>query len=270
MTARVISALVAAGVLAATAIFGGVQGIFAICSLVALVCMYEYSRITFRQANAPFHLRADFVFLSCAVYFSVVFADQYALIVLAISAVLFATLTLLTVVRKEDVPRALQVIGAGFVGFLYCAVLAGFVTKTATFERGEAWLLGLLAIVFAGDTFAYFAGRAFGKRKLLEPVSPKKTMEGAAGGIVGSMIAGGALGWFVFPEISFPMMLALSVTTSVFAQAGDLFESLLKRAAEVKDSGSIMPGHGGLLDRVDGVYFAGPVYYLMAKLLSAG
>lgn len=269
MTARVISALVAAGLLGATAMFGGVPGIYGICSLVALVCMYEYSRITFRRANAPFHLRADFVVFSCAIYFSVVFADGYALIVCALSAVLFATLTLLTVVRKEDVPRALQVIGAGFVGFLYCAVFAGYVTKTASFERGEAWIFGLLAIVFTGDTFAYFAGRAFGRRKLLEPVSPKKTLAGAAGGLVGSMLAGAVLGRFFLPELPLPMMLALALTTGTFAQAGDLFESLLKRAAEVKDSGSIMPGHGGLLDRVDGVYFAGPVYYLMAKFLTS-
>ena len=268
MIVRVISALIAAALLIGTAIYGGANGLYAICSVVAVGCMYEYSRITFKQADAPLHLRVDFVALACAIYASVLFAENFALLACAISAVIFATVTLTTVVRKDDLARAAQIIGAGFVGFLYCAVFAGTVTKTASLPRGEAWLLGLLGIVFAGDTFAYFAGRAFGRRKLLEPVSPHKTIEGAAGGLVGSSVAGMLLARLAFPDLSAPMILAIAITTGVFAQAGDLFESLLKRVAEVKDSGSIMPGHGGFLDRVDGVYFAGPVYYLMVKFLT--
>jgi phosphatidate cytidylyltransferase len=134
-------------------------------------------------------------------------------------------------------------------------------------ENGQIWFFGLLAMVFAGDTFAYFTGRNFGKNKLLEAVSPQKTIEGAIGGLVGSAVAGGALAYFFLPHIPIVSLMGVALVTGIFAQVGDLFESLLKRVAEVKDSGSIMPGHGGLLDRVDGVYFAAPVYFVLVQAL---
>ena len=268
MSARVLSALVAAGILCSTAYFGGAPGLYVICSLIAFWSLVEYSRLTFKTSNAPLHLRVDFVALAYAIYLSVVFVDEYALYVCAVSSVLFLTVTLLTAVRKDDLSRILQMMSAALVGFIYCAIFPGLVTKTATLPRGEVWLFGLLGIVFAGDTFAYFAGRAFGRRKLLEAVSPKKTLAGAAGGLLGSMVAGAVLGFAFFRDQPILLMIAAALTTGVFAQAGDLFESLLKRVAEVKDSGSIMPGHGGVLDRLDGVYFAAPVYFLMIKFMT--
>ena len=267
--ARVLSALAAATLLVCAGAVGGAQGLYIVCSLVALGGMCEYSRLAFRDGNAPFYLRAIFVLIACSIYLATAFAEAYAMHVCAIGALLFSTMALLTIVRKEDLPRSLSLIGAGLVGLLYCAVFAGMTTRTTTLPRGETWLFGLLGIVFAGDTFAYFAGRAFGKRKLLEAISPMKTVEGSIGGLVGSMLAGAVLQQGFFQEIPLALMVATALTTGVFAQVGDLFESLLKRVANVKDSGTIMPGHGGVLDRIDGVYFAAPVFYALIRFLTA-
>jgi phosphatidate cytidylyltransferase len=118
-----------------------------------------------------------------------------------------------------------------------------------------------------GDIFAYFSGISMGRHKLFPALSPKKTVEGAIGGLIGSM-AGGLAMWFgFFQDIPVALFIFLSIVTGIFAQTGDLFESLLKRVAQVKDSGRIMPGHGGLLDRLDGVLFALPFFYGIAYAL---
>jgi phosphatidate cytidylyltransferase len=123
------------------------------------------------------------------------------------------------------------------LGAVYVGGLLSTYPRTLLLPRGEHWvLLGILAVA-AGDTMAYFTGRAIGRRKLAPAVSPNKTVEGAVGGLLGSV-----------------------------GQAGDLFESLIKRAAGVKDSGTLLPGHGGILDRADGILGAGPVLYLFAAL----
>ncbi|MEK7357644.1 MAG: phosphatidate cytidylyltransferase, partial [Bdellovibrionota bacterium] len=162
---------------------------------------------------------------------------------------------------------ALQLQTAGLMGFFYCGIFPGLTVHVLRMENGSTWLFGLLAIVFTGDTFAYLTGRFFGKRKLLEAVSPKKTVEGCLGGLGGSAVAGLVLGLFFLHDQPLWALVLTALVTGLFAQVGDLFESLLKRIADVKDSGAIMPGHGGILDRVDGVLFAAPIYYVLARFL---
>lgn len=134
--------------------------------------------------------------------------------------------------------------------------------------NGHRWLLTALAIVWAADTGAYFAGRTFGKRKLAPLVSPNKTIEGLIGGV----IAGIAVG-VVFSLLSgaqsaqLPAVALVALVAVLFSVVGDLFESLLKRHAGVKDSGDLIPGHGGILDRVDGVLAALPVFALGKAVL---
>ena len=133
----------------------------------------------------------------------------------------------------------------------------------ASEPNGHRWLLVALAIVWAADTGAYFAGRKFGKRKLAPRVSPNKTVEGLLGGVV----AGVAVG-LVFALLAgatpaqLPLVALVALAAVLFSVIGDLFESLLKRHADVKDSGHLIPGHGGILDRIDGVLAALPVFAL--------
>ena len=114
-------------------------------------------------------------------------------------------------------------------------------TLKADKTNGEAWFAGLLAIVFAGDTTAYFAGRLFGKRKLHEAISPKKTIEGSLGSLAGAAIAGFVMAKFFIPEVHVMAMIALALVTNLFAQVGDLFESLLKRVSASLDLPLRMP-----------------------------
>lgn len=157
------------------------------------------------------------------------------------------------------------------LGTLYAGGLLSMYPRVLFLPRGEHWvLLGVLA-VSAGDIFAYAAGRTLGKRKLAPALSPNKTVEGAAGGMAGSVACAVLYAQAFLPEAPVWYAAATGVVVGAAGQAGDLFESLLKRAAGVKDSGSLIPGHGGVLDRTDAILAAAaPLYFLAAMSPLAG
>jgi phosphatidate cytidylyltransferase len=134
---------------------------------------------------------------------------------------------------------------------------------------GREALLLLMITVVVSDSAQYYSGRAFGRHPLAPQISPKKTVEGAVGGVVlgTAVMAAGAL--WLFPTANLVLVVLLSATVVVVGIVGDLFESLLKRSAGVKDSSSLIPGHGGVLDRIDSWLFAGPVFYVFTRYLSA-
>ena len=127
-------------------------------------------------------------------------------------------------------------------------------------NQSQITMIGLLCIIWASDTFAYLTGKAFGKHKLFERISPKKTIEGFLGGLVGAMIIATTISYSSARPLW--QWLVLAVILVVTGTLGDLVESSFKRAAKVKDSGTILPGHGGLLDRLDSLIFASPFAYL--------
>lgn len=268
MKTRVISALMAVALLLAIYWFFHLQGLLIICCAVALGCLHEYGHLAFFAREASPHLRRSFYVLTVAVFAGALFGDAPGLIAIVIGAVAFLTMALMGVRTKEDLDEVLQYQSLGLLGFLYVGLMPALATRLLDLPRGDLWLFGLLAIVFSGDSMAYFIGTKFGKTRLLEAVSPKKSVEGAVGGLIGSGLAGLAMS-FVIPGQSAVLLTAAAIVTGIFAQVGDLFESLLKRVADVKDSGSIMPGHGGILDRCDGVYFASPVYYVLVRFLTS-
>ncbi|WKZ31680.1 MAG: phosphatidate cytidylyltransferase [Thermodesulfobacteriota bacterium] len=147
------------------------------------------------------------------------------------------------------------------LGLLYIALPISFITPLRELHQGEWWLLFLLVVVWANDTFALSVGKTLGRHKLSPEISPKKTVEGAIGGIAGGVITG-----FVFARLAglgpdYLDIFALSAGIGLIAIAGDLAESVLKRSAGVKDSGAIIPGHGGMLDRIDSLIFNIPFVY---------
>lgn len=164
----------------------------------------------------------------------------------------------LVVMRPNPIDRAAFRLFALWAGLIYLALPFYYGASLAT--EPDPWILYVLAVVWAGDTAAYFVGRAFGRRKLHPRVSPKKTVEGAVGGLVGSVVGGVAMVLILDLPISIPSAAILGAIGGALAQLGDLSESLLKRSCGVKDSGNLLPGHGGLLDRVDGVIFAFPFF----------
>jgi phosphatidate cytidylyltransferase len=154
------------------------------------------------------------------------------------------------------------------LGTVYVGGLLSTYPRTLLLPRGEHWvLLGILAVA-AGDTMAYFTGKAVGRRKLAPAISPGKTVEGAVGGLLGSVVVAVLYAHGFLPGVPAGYVAAAGAAVGIFGQAGDLFESLVKRAAGVKDSGTMLPGHGGILDRADGILAAGPVLYLFAAMSS--
>lgn len=126
--------------------------------------------------------------------------------------------------------------------------------------QGLMWLLFVLICIWASDTLAYFVGKKFGTRKLIPLVSPGKTIEGSVGGLAGCILVAGIFA-LIYPEISFGFFVFLAFLVGIFAQLGDLWESLIKRRVGVKDSSKLIPGHGGILDRFDSMFFTMPVIY---------
>ncbi|HEY5191294.1 MAG TPA: phosphatidate cytidylyltransferase, partial [Candidatus Deferrimicrobium sp.] len=154
------------------------------------------------------------------------------------------------------------------LGAVYVGGLLSTYPRTLLLPRGEHWvLLGIIAVA-AGDTMAYFTGKAIGRRMLAPVVSPNKTVEGAVGGLLGSIGCAVLYAHGFLPGVPAGYAAAAGAAVGIFGQVGDLFESLIKRAAGVKDTGTILPGHGGILDRADGILAAGPVLYLFAALAS--
>jgi phosphatidate cytidylyltransferase len=169
----------------------------------------------------------------------------------------------------EALPRSAAVVA---LSWFYCGLLLACAVGLRRF--GVGWVILAFVVTWANDTFAYFTGRAFGKRKLFERISPKKTWEGFAGGAVGSVVGALVTRWLLPTEagpgttdlasLSIAATVAVGAGGAVLGPLGDLCESMFKRAAGVKDSGWIIPGHGGLLDRIDALLFVAPWIYLWA------
>ena len=170
---------------------------------------------------------------------------------------------------KREVEGGLKDVGMRLAGVVYVALLMSHfvLLRTTTGELGPWWLLMACVVVWSNDTCAYYGGRAIGKNKLAPRISPGKTVEGAISGLIGGTVA--ALIYVKFAPVELGLMetVALAVVVGLFGIVGDLAESVIKRGAGAKDSGTIIPGHGGILDRIDSMLFAVPVvyYFILCK-----
>jgi phosphatidate cytidylyltransferase len=161
-------------------------------------------------------------------------------------------------------PEALASSASALFPALYLGLPIGAMIAVRQTHGREALFL-LMITVIASDTAQYYSGRAFGRTPLAARISPKKTMEGAAGGFVFGAMVLAAVGVWWLPEAPVALRALLGVAVVALGIAGDLFESMLKRSAGVKDSSALIPGHGGVLDRIDALLFAAPVYYIVLK-----
>ena len=163
---------------------------------------------------------------------------------------------------------AIQNIAAAFLGPVYLAIPLGFLVLIAIYPDGgfHPWtVLFFFFFMWSSDTGAYFTGRFFGKTKLLERLSPKKTIEGFVGGMIVASLMGIAA-WSVLGMIPLWTWMLIGALMAFTGTAGDLFESMLKRQAGIKDSGNLLPGHGGILDRFDSTFLSAPLFWLLLKL----
>ena len=191
------------------------------------------------------------LFIGAAVTLSFTGGPQAIAIVLAFAMLSILGITAFSASLPESLPKA----ALAALGVMYCSMTLGFLLLM----RREMVVV-LLGILWVGDAAAYYGGRTWGQHPLAPSISPRKTVEGAFAGLIGSVIAGVLLGVWVAGESS-GALTAGALVTGCVGQVGDLAESALKRSAGVKDSSPLLPGHGGLLDRLDGLLFAAPVYY---------
>ncbi len=264
---RVISALAAGFLVLGLSYFGGRQGIYLVITSAIILGIREYSRMAFRNVPAS----VLYLFWATSILFYGAMADHFDLGLLwfALASILFLTGALWLTRGKISNETLLPVLGLGTFGMIYCVLLPNFAVQTAKLEDGAQWFLFLLLLVFFGDTFAYFGGRLFGNRKFMPQISPSKTWEGSIAGLIGSALAGTIHTSIALPQVHSYQVILFCLVCGFVAQSGDLLISLIKRVAQVKDSGGLMPGHGGILDRLDGVFIACPLVYAFALYVTS-
>ena len=195
-----------------------------------------------------------------------VFAADPALQRMVVTALVLG-FALVALFRLKEIKGAAADVALVLMGFLYVPLLMAHLVLVRSLPNGVSWLFLIMVIVMAGDSAAYYVGSNLGKTKLYPAVSPNKSVEGAVGGLAGSVIGAVIAKFTFFPELAMADCFAAALLLGVLGQLGDLFESLMKRSCGVKDSGSIIPGHGGILDRLDSILFAAPAAYYYAYFL---
>ena len=171
----------------------------------------------------------------------------------------------LSIFQYKNNPLVLGSVQKQIQGMIYIPLLACFLILIRNGTDGMIWVFFLLSIIFSGDTGALYAGSYLGKHKLCPSVSPGKTVEGSIGGLFSNVVVGSLIKYFFLPDLSWFICIPFFIIIGIVGQAGDLFESELKRSSNVKDSGSLLPGHGGFLDRVDALLFAAPIAYFFKE-----
>jgi len=161
-------------------------------------------------------------------------------------------------------------ISSKFFGIFYVAVLLSYLFPIQVYPQGANLILFLLFVTWAGDSGAYFVGSSIGKRPLAPSISPKKTIEGAVGSVISSVLAAVLCQLIFLDTFDIINCAVMGLGINIFNQFGDLAESMIKRAYKVKDSGDIIPGHGGVLDRIDSLLFAVPFLYYYLKVFNTG
>ncbi len=266
LAVRVVSAVLAASFLIAIYWFLRIQGLTLICLMIALLSVREFKRLMFHPSE-PLSF-AIYHSLLCLFLILALFVFHWpATLCFGVTGALFLGGMIVLAREKITNERLLFVLGLGLFSFYYCILCPWFAFEMVQMKNGDLWFLFLLLVVFASDTFAYFGGRFFGRRPLNPSISPKKTIEGALSGVLGSLVVSLAFYWMARPDLSLELILPFGLLSGALGQTGDLLMSLVKRVSHVKDSGRLLPGHGGALDRVDGVLLVCPLIYTLATLV---
>lgn len=257
---RVLTAIVAVPLLILY-ISKGTPFMFALLiGVVSIISLQEYFRIVFNPSGQPDPLMPPLGYLSCVGVLCGTHLKSPEIVtgVLIFHLIIGATRAVLSYQAGSPV---LNILSRQVCGLIYVPLFLSSLVLLRNGEKGALWIFFLLLTVAAGDTGAYFSGTYFGKHKLAPQVSPGKTVEGLIGALLCIQILGGAYRYYFLPELSWVTGTILLLVLGVTGVVGDLFESALKREGNIKDSGKILPGHGGMLDRIDGLLFAGPLLY---------
>lgn len=268
---RLITAAVAIPLLLGLIFYAPAWAFFALIAAAGAVSVWEYCSITYGDTHTPGKVFT--VAVGLALVNTLYFAPQFFLEAAA-GSILAIFLFFLFFFRDQE--KVTHQIGSSITAVFYGGVLLTLVALLGrdAGDAGPMWILLLLLVVWGSDTGAYFAGVTLGKHKLYPSVSPNKSVEGAIGGVISS-IGFAFLFNFIYTAysdawttLSIAQILLLVIPANLLGQCGDLAESLVKRAHKVKDSGTIIYGHGGILDRIDALFFAAPWFYFFFTRLA--
>lgn len=275
MRTRVISAAAAIGLLAVITYLGSLAIGIAVFAL-SLIGMHEFYKALSKGGFSPVY---PVGYLACLPLLYLAFAGSMpglsgvmdtgaALTAVAAGAFLLLVLLFCLLIFSDGKYTAADV-SVTFLGMIYVAFLFSFVTLTRNMGNGYLYIWLIFIGAWATDTFAYFTGISIGKTKILPKVSPKKSLEGSIGGIVGCILAMLLFGVFFNRILNVPLIhfAILGSICGMVSQIGDWAASAVKRSVDIKDYGNIMPGHGGVLDRLDSILFVAPAVYFYISLI---
>ncbi len=289
MLKRIATAVVLIPIVLALILRAPVPVLAVVAAIVALLTIYEFLKLTesygVQPLRWPTYIFTGLFFLVVAISAggeTPLAGTGKFLVALGFGAAIAPFLFLTIVMRRGELRSGYPAAAAAVFAFTYIALPMGMLVQLREQAAGAIYLLYLLLIVWAGDIFAYFVGKSMGRHLMSPRISPKKTWEGAAASLAASV----GVGWLLFrhaEQISSALLhyglitrpggmygleipdmgpvILLTIVLNIAAQLGDLVESLIKRGAGVKDSGAILPGHGGMFDRIDALLFAAPVLW---------
>jgi phosphatidate cytidylyltransferase len=237
-----------------------------ILMVVAIIALWEYFRIIFKgYQRLIYYLALPAYVLAIAIIVSAYFNHlDWILLFLCLDVLFVGMISMPMFKSNPDLP---DLIAKQVLSVVYIPTFLSFLVLLRNGVEGIGWVFFVLCIVAAGDVGAYYIGSYFGRHKLCPAVSPNKTIEGALGGICANLIIGLIFAFLFIDGLSWPLALIIAVTVGITGQLGDLFESQFKRASGVKDSSNLLPGHGGMLDRIDALLFATPMTYILKSII---
>jgi phosphatidate cytidylyltransferase len=233
---------------------------FIVIIIIALLGLRELYGIAHKQGYRPSYILGSiltlyFIYISIYDYDVCSLNYYFANIIITF----FIILSFIIQLFRKDYSKVLNEISITIFGSIYLGYLLSFMLKIEDLPNGNYYLISLLIITWVHDSGAYLIGTKLGKNKIFPRISPKKTIEGSIGGIIFGIAGTFALkNWL---NLNFNELLFLGLIISIIAQLGDLFESVLKRGSGIKDSGTLFPGHGGILDILDSLIFTAPIFY---------
>ncbi len=273
MKKRVLSAVVGIGLGAPLIIFMGPYAIYLFTLIIAAGCLYEYFGMVMAKDYSK-DIRLFGVLAGTVALFVSIFDRSYFVGTLAALMIIYCLYFLFRakVYEKHVGPSNDTKVGKSFAdltlsifGIFFFTMFFSYLPLLRDSYDGLQWIVLLMAVVWLGDSGAFFMGRKYGKTKLYPVISPNKSVEGALGGILFSLVAAVLCKLTFFHSLDFVDCFVTGIVGGTFGQLGDLVESMIKRSVAVKDSGYVMPGHGGFFDRFDGIIFAAPFFYFYVK-----
>jgi phosphatidate cytidylyltransferase len=236
-------------------------------SIAALVALWEYYRLVF---DGEARLISNIILLwgyginLAFIWSTFLVGPDLSVSIIGLNLLVVGLISLFQ--YKTD-PAVLDLVVKQLQGIIYIPVLLSFLILIREGTSGMIWVFVLLAVIFAGDTSAYYVGSYLGRHKLSPAISPGKTIEGSIGGLAANLVVGSVGKIFFLSELPWGLSLLFFLAIGIAGQVGDLFESELKRSSGIKDSSGILPGHGGILDRIDALLFASPVAYIFIRFI---